>query len=123
MQCPNCGSPHVSVEFDEAGLINECVECESRWKNKEPANEETFAHTPPVPRVVATKQSAPQPKNQVNPKTLIQQAKARVSELDREIKKLTRLVQERDELKRLLAAAKTSGEAANVRPLRAASRG
>jgi len=121
MNCPGCGSTHVSVEFDENGLINACVECERRWKAHDLPRDD--AAPPESVRTSPKRAPLVTQRKTTNPKTLIQQAKARVAELDREIKRLTRLVQERDELKRLLLAAKPSGEAANVRPLRAASRG
>ncbi len=41
----------------------------------------------------------------LTPKTLLKQARARVRELDAEIKRLRRLEQEREELRRLIAAA------------------
>jgi hypothetical protein len=126
MNCPSCGSPHTSVEFDNDGLINNCAECESRWKatgDFTVEQETPRAEPPQLPQ--AKRQIAPVRggAKAINPKTLVQQAKLRVVELDREIKRLSRLMKERDELKRLIAAAKTSGEATNVRPIRAAQKG
>ena len=125
MICPQCGSPHCSVEFTDDGLINACAECEAQWKNKGDftieQNEAPAQQS--QPKRIAQPINRASNANPVTPRTLVRQARARIVELDREIKRLSRLTQERDELKRLLAAAKHSGEATNVRPLRAASRG
>lgn len=48
-----------------------------------------------------------QPTGNLTPKTLLKQAKARVKELDRFLKECRKLEQEREELKRLILAAKS----------------
>jgi hypothetical protein len=118
MDCtnPDCGENTIVSEMTPQGIRRYCNVCKV-----------ALAATPkpvpviavPVP-VAQPLKRASEPAAKLTPKTLLRDARARVAELNREIKRMKSLVKERDALKRLLSAAKKQplDGGAVVRPLR-----
>ena len=123
MNCPHCKSPHTTTEVGaECQIIHACVECDARWNPPAEDEQETPRATVATPQRPAM---APQrPSASLTPRNIIKLSRERLRELDREIKRLESLKKERDEIKRLLAAAKTKQDGrSNLRPLRTANQG
>lgn len=111
--CPSCENDSYSYELDEdCKLIPECLVC---GRKGEPVESD-----PDLPRNVLSRGTVPdtdgakkapvaakgQPaKGKSRPFNVLQAAKARLRELAKEIARLEKLKSERDELKRLVAAA------------------
>lgn len=119
--CPSCGSDAFSYEMDEeCRLVPVCLVCQARGTAVDvdpdtPANPLATAQARSVAAQPNTKQAPPK---KTAPFNVLAAAKARVRELNREIARLEKLTVERDQLKRLLAAANQKTGA--VLPLRKA---
>lgn len=117
MSCPACGSEKVSVDFGERGKVFACLACEHHWTTAQIEAASVAQQAKREPAQVAT---AAQP---LAPKNILVQARAELRRLNVEIKRLERLKRQRDEIKRLLAAAKTKQPRAVVRQLRSQAQG
>lgn len=123
LTCVNgCGDNTIISSFTPAGLVRLCSKCGLKVATVDRA--EAVRGQAPVAPVAPTATPTrphvmPEPKP-TKPRSVLRQARARVTELNREIKRLERLRTERDELKRLLAAAKkpSTESGAVVRSLR-----
>lgn len=108
--CANgCGENTIISSFTPAGLVRACSNCGLRVATVDRATalQTPAQQEPAAPLVVSRTQPRAQPvEKPVKTQSILQQARARVAELEREIKRLERLRAERDELKRLLAASK-----------------
>ena len=121
MICPQCQGAQLASSFTPEGIRYNCLGCGCVFKDSPEAEFDNDAlepvaarPAPKAPPAVAQKTASP-----LSPKDILKIARARLRELNAEIKVLTARKQERDQIKRLLAAAKktkTDGQA-NVRPL------
>lgn len=127
MSCPVCGCAQTGSEFTTSGIVVKCLNtnCGSTWKAAAPQveheedddTEEEAARPETVKRTaVASKPSA-----SLSPKSVVKLAKAELTRLNAEIRRLEKLKTQRDELKRLIAASKQPrpNRTASVRHLRA----
>lgn len=117
MNCSGCGHDVQPVTmFTPEGLVYRCPrpECNSLLgrPEPEPSAEEPVVHVPHRP-VQAKPKQAPATFN------VVKAARARLREVERQIKQIRKLEKERDELKRLLSAAKAEPKTATVKSLRA----
>lgn len=126
MNCsnPDCGENTIVSEFRPEGLVRYCNRCKAPVAAAQKVAPQPAAPSGGIPPVGA---SATKPDlalmraaGQLTPTKITALARARIAELNREIKHLKSLVRERDELKRLLTAAKKKPQdgGAVVRPLR-----
>lgn len=106
-----CGACNANVatasEMTLSGLQTTCLQCGSMAveKREEGISAERDPSKPlqPAPAVATNVGTLP-----LRPVNLLRAARARVKEINRELKRLGSLKQERDELERLLRAAKGS---------------
>lgn len=119
MNCTGCGHDVQPVTmFTAEGLVYRCprAECNSLLgrpePEPEPSAEEPVIHVPQRPAQTKPKQ-VPATFN------VVKAARARLREVERQIKRLRKLEKERDELKRLLSAARAEPKTATVKSLRA----
>lgn len=113
MNCPGCGHDVAPVtEFSLEGMFRKCprIECGTPLGPVETAQVQV-----PPENVAPTRQR--KPRARVESFDVIKAAKARLRELDRQIRQLKKLEKEREQLKRLLDAAQ--GRPAEVKRLRA----
>ena len=119
MNCSNseCGENSLITELTLQGLKRRCFKCGTPVQMPAVEQVATRAALDEPHRVAAPR---PTPTGTLTTKSLVRDAKARIVELNREIKKLKLLTQERNELVRLIKAAKQkpSDGGAVVRPLR-----
>lgn len=123
MICPGCGSESFGAVFTGGAVRHRCNGCGNLFtpevtEQPGPTEEQELRPIPaPVPRAVA----APQQVAPLSTTSLLKSARVRVRELTREINRLKALTKERDELRRLIAAAKqpSSKRGATIRQLRA----
>jgi hypothetical protein len=120
--CPGCGGTSFGAEFTSEGPRSKCNQCGNLFRFDDgQAVVSTVSREPPeqreLPRPQPVKQSkATTPIAGVN---IVASARQRIRELSAEIKRLESLRKERDELQRLVKAAKTKPKgSAIVRPLR-----
>lgn len=126
MICPQCQGAQLASEFGPGGITYRCLApgCECQFKDNpaldfidEPAPAPARRPVPkaqPVAPIVSQATTAA-----LTPKNILKLARARMRELNKEIARLTALKAERDQIKRLLAAAtQTTDGQANVRPFR-----
>ena len=117
MICPICRGSKLAAEFTETGMVYKCLADGTVFADSPAAHEELNEaprREPESKRAAPTNKSAP-----VTDRDVVRLARARLRELNAEIKRLRKLEAQRDALKRLLAAAdkKTEGPAV-VRALR-----
>lgn len=123
MTCGACGGESYGAVFTPDGVLQRCNGCGALTKPEE-------AVPPQLPLQAIEEPSLPPPPPQPSPAkpviatgvgNVLANARARVRELNAEIKRLESLRKERDELTRLLAAAKKQPpkRTATVRQLRA----
>jgi hypothetical protein len=124
MDChnPDCGENSIVSKFTASGIVRYCVRCNAPLATQ-PVKlniDEQPDESRPVSRQPVAAQVKSQPRKAITPASIVRDARARIAELNREIKHLKSLTKERDELKRLLAAAKRKPLdcGAVVRPLR-----
>lgn len=121
MRCANedCGPNTIVGEISESGApVRKCCKCGARWAPY-------VATTAPEALPVAGKPSAklavkvaPQPVKPAAKFDVLKAARARLRELNTEIARLQKLTVERDQLARLLDAAKTPNGSKAAIPLR-----
>lgn len=118
-----CGTNAITYELDESGqLIPGCLVCGRKFPaaDKHPDTGAPLAQTqqelPPKPQP----RPLPPAAKKAEPFDVIASAKARLRELNTEIRRLQKLTRERDQLARLLAAAKKTTDQ-KVTPIRRAS--
>lgn len=126
MICPQCQGAQLASEFGPGGISFRCLAdgCGCQFKDNPSLD---FSDDAPAPALAPAKTIAAPPKfaapapvaESLRPRDVLRLARKRLAELNREIKKLKALTSERDQIKRLLAAANQSTDGqANVRPLR-----
>jgi hypothetical protein len=120
MNCinPDCGENTLVTELTPQGLKRKCCKCGAPAFIPEQSAQQHQAPIVSAPARVAA--VATKKLSQLTTKSLVRDARARIVDLNREIKHLKSLTKERDELKRLLKAAKQKplDGGAVVRPLR-----
>lgn len=125
MICPQCQGHQLASEFGPGGITYRCLTdgCGCQFKDNpaldlidEPAPAPALRPAPKAPVAPAAPQATTAA---LTPKNILKLARARMRELNKEIARLTALKAERDQIKRLLAAAnQTTDGQTNVRPLR-----
>jgi hypothetical protein len=101
VKCPVCGGTNFAAEFTPDGTEYKCLKDGTVFSAPAPDEiEETFVAPPP-----RAKTKAPVSRVFATPKDVVRDAKAQLRELEAEIKRLQKLIPQRDALKRLLAAA------------------
>lgn len=113
MTCPACQSERVSSDFGERGIVSKCLDCEHKWSGNAQQAPRPVAVAPvrPVPVTVAVTAT-------LSKQDILSRARSELKALNAEIRRLEKLKRQRDELKRLLAAAKTPKPNATIRALR-----
>lgn len=118
MQNCACGSPHVTVQLrtgmdgGPAGMMCVCQECGASWqpepfKPSQPISAPQLATEPLQQNKTVSTQVVAKPKR-VTRRNLLADARRQIKEMDAEIARLEKLRRERDELVRLVNAAKSS---------------
>lgn len=119
MICPICKGSKLSAEFTESGMVYKCLADGTVFADSPAAHEEL--NETPHQAPVAQRRGAVSPRQtaSVSDRDVIRLARARLRELNAELKRMKKLESQRDAIKRLLAAAdkKTEGPAV-VRALR-----
>lgn len=119
MNCsnPECGENTIITELTQQGMKRRCCKCGAPVQMPVVEHVATRPAPAELPRAATPR---PTPTVTLTTKSLVRDAKARIVELNRELKKLKLLTQERNELARLIKAAKQkpSDGGAVVRPLR-----
>lgn len=109
MSCPTCGGNQLLTEFTTSGLVHLCKACSTKF---------SAAAVAPVARTVSEPPAPAQPKPlpskleldpvaapNLSQRDLVREAKLQLKAMNAEIARLTKLIEKRDELKRLLDAA------------------
>ena len=132
MTCPACGGTSSSSEFTVNGIVLRCLNSECGCKYPQPDDqadefedrdedeqEERVVAPKPPPKRIEPVQEQPKRKPLTIP-SIVQQARAELRILNAEIKRLEKLKIQRDEVIRLLDAAKKPDVdgLAKVRPIR-----
>jgi hypothetical protein len=119
MSCPFCGCDAVQSVFTPSGMALYCLnaDCLQTFKPAAEAPSQAIQLASP-PVTTARKQT-----KLVTSKQVLRDARAQLRILNVEIKRLETLKRERDEIKRLLAAAKSKPTHAVVRALRHTNQG
>ena len=122
MMCPQCQGAQLASEFGPGGIVFRCLTdgCGCQFKDNPALDFSDDAPAPVAPARVAPKVGpATLVVDPLKPRDVLRLARKRLAELNREIKRLNALTVERDQIERLLVAAKqTTDGLANVRPLR-----
>jgi|GEM_PF-2835252 hypothetical protein len=123
MICSGCGSESFGAVFTNGAVRNRCNGCGNLFApevTEQPGPTEE-QEPRPIPAPVLRAVTAPQQAAPLSTTSLLKSARARARELTREINRLKALTKERDELRRLIAAAKQPSpkRTATVRQLRA----
>jgi hypothetical protein len=121
--CPQCQGVQLASEFTGSGLVFRCLSADCGCQFKDSPAADVDADDAPVAaapkRVFVAPVAVAAKPIELSPKDILKLARQRLRELNREIKKLTALKSERDQIKRLLAAANQTTDAqTNVRALR-----
>jgi hypothetical protein len=122
MICPGCGSESFGATFTGDGPRHKCNGCGNLFDpallESNPVDSNVSIE---LPKVSAARPKATAATTITGTGSLLKSARARVRELNREINRLKSLTKERDELRRLIAAAKQPSpkRTATVHKLRA----
>lgn len=115
MRCnnPECGDNTIIGEISEGGkVVRRCAKCATPWR--EPASTQPAPPSAKAPAVYTPAKDLRQQK----PLNVVQAARVRLRELNTELARMKKLERERDQLVRLLAAAKTPNGTKAAIPLR-----
>lgn len=110
MKCPTCGGDQLQTEFKPEGLRHTCKACSTTFSAAavapvvRPVSEQPIA--PPQPKPPPSKlELAPVAAPNLSQRDLVREAKMQLKAMNAEIARLAKLIEKRDELKRLLDAA------------------
>jgi hypothetical protein len=101
VKCPACGGTRYASEYTLDGIVYKCLNDGTTFTAEAfLAPEEPFDAPPP-----RAERKVSAPKAFATSRDVVREAKAQLRELEAEIKRLQKLIPQRDALKRLLAAA------------------
>ena len=121
MRCnnPECGENTIIGEVSENGtVVRRCVKCATPWREQATSAAIIAPVTKNASPYIAAKDPRQNQAANAEPINVIQAARARLRELNTELARMKKLTRERDQLVRLLAAAKTPNGAKAAIPLR-----
>lgn len=122
MNCPSCDSTQIGAEITQAGPVMRCRACGHGFRPADVFHQVAEGISPKATKRALVESPKPlnrEPAQTLTTRSLIKDARQRLTELNREVKRLEALKKERDEIVRLLAAAKQRGDG-KVRHLRTA---
>jgi len=107
VKCPACGGIQLQTEFQTQGLVHVCKACDTKFSAAavQASNEVALPEPPPLPVRLPPKFDAPAPPPRAKSLDVVKEARAQLKVMNAEIARLQKLIEKRDELKRLLDAA------------------
>jgi len=105
VKCPACGGTSLQTEYQTQGLVHVCKACDTKFSAAAvQASNDVVLPEPPQVRL-PPKFDAPAPPPRAKSLDVVKEARAQLRVMNAEIARLQKLIEKRDELKRLLDAA------------------